>query len=184
MRHHSNLHFVQNYPERKKEDFLSSQEAKASTWHWKWQKCNTRLGWHIWKRTCIGYGTKMSMSWLSGPWTHYSSTFAKVVLEELQVMLNIRVIKEFSCNWSSHFILISKEVGFVWFCNFRKVHVVSKFDPYPVPHMDELLNRLDFIRHGIWQRDICLFCLFLLILQWPFPLYLGYTKLPPFHSVW
>ncbi|MGH0171331.1 UNVERIFIED_CONTAM: hypothetical protein FKN15_060984 [Acipenser sinensis] len=56
--------------------------------------------------------------------------------------------------------MVGKKDGSTWFCvDFRKVNAISKFDAYPMPRVDELLDRLGKARlistldltKGYWQ---------------------------------
>ncbi|XP_067248999.1 NACHT, LRR and PYD domains-containing protein 3-like isoform X2 [Chanodichthys erythropterus] len=84
----------------------------------------------------------------------------KVVQAELEAMLDMGVIEESSSNWASPIVLVPKTDGSVRFCvDYRKVNAVSKFDAYPMPRVDELLDRLGTARFystldltkGYWQ---------------------------------
>ncbi len=70
------------------------------------------------------------------------------------------VIEESHSDWASPIVLVPKTDGSVWFCvDYRKVNAVSKFDTYPMPRVDELLDRLGTARFystldltkGYWQ---------------------------------
>lgn len=68
-----------------------------------------------------------------------------------------------SSEWSSPVVLVPKKDGTLWFClDFRKLNSVSKFDPYPMPRVDELVERpgrakylstLDLCK-GYWQVQL------------------------------
>ncbi|XP_051724240.1 uncharacterized protein LOC127498671 isoform X1 [Ctenopharyngodon idella] len=84
----------------------------------------------------------------------------KVVQAELGAMLDMGVIEESNSNWASPIVLVPKTDGSVRFCvDYRKVNAVSKFDAYPMPRVDELLDRLGTARFystldltkGYWQ---------------------------------
>ncbi len=84
----------------------------------------------------------------------------KVVQEELKAMLDLGVIEESHSDWASPIVLVPKTDGSVQFCvDYMKVNAVSKFDAYPMPRVDELLNRLGAARFystldlikGYWQ---------------------------------
>ncbi len=84
----------------------------------------------------------------------------KVVQSELEAMLEMRVIEESHSDWASPIALVPKTDGSVPFCvDYRKVNAVSKFDAYPMPRVDELLDRLGTARiystldltKGYWQ---------------------------------
>ncbi|CAJ0924600.1 unnamed protein product [Ranitomeya imitator] len=75
-------------------------------------------------------------------------------------MLDLGVIEESHSAWSSPIVLIPKPDGSIRFCNdFRKLNAVSKFDAYPMPRVDELIDRLGKARYittldltkGYWQ---------------------------------
>ncbi len=84
----------------------------------------------------------------------------KVVQSELEAMLDLGVIEESHSDWASPIVLVPKTDGSVRFCvDYRKVNAVSKFDAYPMPRVDELLDRLGTARFystldltkGYWQ---------------------------------
>ncbi len=84
----------------------------------------------------------------------------KVVQEELKAMLDLGVIEESHSDWASPIVLVPKTDGSVRFCvDYRKVNAVSKFDAYPMPRVEELLDRLGTVRFystldltkGYWQ---------------------------------
>lgn len=58
-------------------------------------------------------------------------------------MLELGVIEESYSEWTSLIILVPKPDGIWGFCNgFRKVNKVLKFDAYPMPRVDELVEKL------------------------------------------
>ncbi|XP_057201512.1 uncharacterized protein LOC130561305 [Triplophysa rosa] len=84
----------------------------------------------------------------------------KVVQGELDAMLKLGVIEESNSDWASPIVLVPKTDGSIRFCvDYRKVNAVSKFDAYPMPRIDELLDRLGTARFfstldltkGYWQ---------------------------------
>ena len=74
-------------------------------------------------------------------------------------MLELGVIEESHSAWSSPIMLVGKPDGSIWFCvDYRKVNDVSRFDAYPMPRVDKLLDRLGTARfstldltNGYWQ---------------------------------
>ena len=70
------------------------------------------------------------------------------------------VNEESLSSWSSPIVLVPKPDGSLRFCNdFRKLNEISHFDAYPMPRVDELIERvgparfistLDLSR-GYWQ---------------------------------
>jgi hypothetical protein len=78
-------------------------------------------------------------------------------------MLRLRVIEESCSAWSSPVILVPKPDGTFRFCNdFRRLNKVSEFDAYPMPRVDELIERLGPTRYlttldltkGYWQAPL------------------------------
>ena len=62
-------------------------------------------------------------------------------------MLELGVIEESHSAWSSPIVLVGKPDGSIRFCvDYRKVNEVSRFDAYPMPRVDELLDRLGTAR--------------------------------------
>ncbi|KAL0173009.1 hypothetical protein M9458_033320, partial [Cirrhinus mrigala] len=80
--------------------------------------------------------------------------------EEIQHMLKLGVIEPSRSPWSSPIVMVPKPDGTLRFCNdFRRLNEVSEFDGYPMPRVDELLDRLGRARYistldltkGYWQ---------------------------------
>ncbi len=75
-------------------------------------------------------------------------------------MLRLGVIEPSRSPWSSPIVMVPKPDGTLRFCNdFRRLNEVSEFDSYPMPRVDELLDRLGRARFistldltkGYWQ---------------------------------
>ncbi|KAF0031948.1 hypothetical protein F2P81_016503 [Scophthalmus maximus] len=65
------------------------------------------------------------------------------IKEEVRKLLEMGVIEESRSAWSSPIVLTPKPDGTDRFCNdLRKLNEVSKFDAYPMPRVDELIERL------------------------------------------
>ena len=83
----------------------------------------------------------------------------KLVQAEIKAMLELGVIEESHSTWSSPIVLLGKTDGSIRFCvDYRKVNDVSHLDAYPMPRVDELLDRLGTARFfldagfkGYWQ---------------------------------
>ncbi len=84
----------------------------------------------------------------------------QAIEDEIQQMLKLGVIEPSRSPWSSPIVLVPKPDGTLRFCNdFRRLNEVSEFDGYPMPRVDELLDRLGRARYistldltkGYWQ---------------------------------
>ena len=84
----------------------------------------------------------------------------EAIKEEVNNMLNLKVIEESHSPWSSPIVIVPKPDGSLRFCNdFRKLNEISAFDAYPMPRVDELIERLGPARYvstldltkGYWQ---------------------------------
>ncbi len=68
--------------------------------------------------------------------------------EEIQQMLKLGVIEPSNSPWSSPIVMVPKPDGTLRFCNdFHRLNEVSEFDGYPIPQVDELLDRLGTARY-------------------------------------
>ena len=62
---------------------------------------------------------------------------------EIQTMLDLGVIEPSNSEWCNPIVLVPKKDNTIRLCNdLRKVNAVSKFDAYPMPRIDELLEKL------------------------------------------
>uniref|UniRef100_A0A8C1YTF7 Gypsy retrotransposon integrase-like protein 1 n=1 Tax=Cyprinus carpio TaxID=7962 RepID=A0A8C1YTF7_CYPCA len=84
----------------------------------------------------------------------------QAIEEEIQQMLKLGVIDPSRSPWSSPIVMVPKPDGTLRFCNdFCRLNEVSEFDGYPMPRVDELLDRLGRARYistldltkGYWQ---------------------------------
>ena len=84
----------------------------------------------------------------------------EAIQAEVRRMLQLRVIEESRSAWSSPVVLVPKPDGSYRFCNdFRRLNEASEFDAYPMPRVDELIERLGPARYlstldltkGYWQ---------------------------------
>ncbi|XP_061098630.1 uncharacterized protein LOC133128839 [Conger conger] len=82
------------------------------------------------------------------------------IQEEVKKMLDLGVIEESRSAWSSPVVLVPKPDGTWRFCNdFRRLNDISLCDAYPMPRVDELIERLGPARfistldltRGYWQ---------------------------------
>ncbi|RXN19685.1 zinc finger and SCAN domain-containing 9 [Labeo rohita] len=77
---------------------------------------------------------------------------------EVKMMLEMGIVEPSQSEWSSPILLVPKKDGGVRFCtDFRKLNSVSCFDSYPMPRIDELIERLDLTKKSPskfhWTRE-------------------------------
>lgn len=78
-----------------------------------------------------------------------------MLMEEIKVMINLGVIEPSTSEWSNPIVLVIKKDGSICFCiDFRKVNAQSEFDAYPIPHLDDLIERVGPARY-ISTLDLC-----------------------------
>lgn len=67
----------------------------------------------------------------------------KVVNKEIDKMLDLGVIRPSKSPWSSPFVMVKKKNGEMRFCfDGRKLNSVTKRDAYPLPFVNDILNKL------------------------------------------
>ena len=65
------------------------------------------------------------------------------IQEEVQRMLEHKLIQPFDSSWSSPVVLVRRKNSKLWLCiDYRKVNAVTKKDAYPLLRIDEILNAL------------------------------------------
>lgn len=75
--------------------------------------------------------------------------------QEVQVMLEMGIIEPSHSEWCSPVVLVPKKDGGLRFCvDFSKLNSISAFDPYPMPRVDELVERLGKARY-LSTLDLC-----------------------------
>lgn len=63
--------------------------------------------------------------------------------KEIELMLQLGIIETSTSEWCSPVVLVPKKDGSLRFCiDFRYLNAVSKFETYPMPRIDELLERV------------------------------------------
>ena len=74
-------------------------------------------------------------------WVPYAQR--DVVKWELDRMLQAKVIRPSTSPWASPIVLVIKKDGSVCFCvDYRKFNQVAKFDAYPMPRIEELIDNI------------------------------------------
>ncbi|RXN24948.1 hypothetical protein ROHU_005997 [Labeo rohita] len=74
---------------------------------------------------------------------------------EIETMLEMGIIEPSTSEWSSPILLVPKKDGGIGFCtDFRKLNSISCFDSYPMPRIDELIERLGKASY-ITTLDLC-----------------------------
>ena len=85
---------------------------------------------------------------------------AELVKKEIEEMKKMGVIEDSSSPWSSPIVLIPKQDGSWRFCvDYRKVNSVTVADAFPLPRIDDLIDRIGSARfltkidlsRGYWQ---------------------------------
>ena len=84
----------------------------------------------------------------------------KDLCDELQTMLKDELIKESSCEWSPPIVVVKKKDSSNRICvDYRKLNAITKFDAYPMPRIDEMLDAIGNAKYisnlnlakGYWQ---------------------------------
>ncbi|MGH0158036.1 UNVERIFIED_CONTAM: hypothetical protein FKN15_035547 [Acipenser sinensis] len=67
--------------------------------------------------------------------------------KEVWTLLELGVIKPSRSEWRSPIVIVAKKDGTNRFCvDFREVNAIAKFDAYPMPRVEKLLDRLGAAR--------------------------------------
>ena len=75
--------------------------------------------------------------------------------EELEAMKRLGVIERSYSGWSSPVVLVPKKDGSLRFCiDFRQLNAQSSFDAYPMPRLEDLLERLGKVQF-VTTLDLC-----------------------------
>jgi len=84
----------------------------------------------------------------------------EVLRKELDSLLELGIIEESDSPWASPIVLVPKSDGTLRLCtDFRKVNAVTVPDPFPIPRVEDLLDRVGQSRYltkldmtrGYWQ---------------------------------
>lgn len=75
--------------------------------------------------------------------------------QEVEEMLRLRVIEPSYSEWCSPVVIIFKKDGSLRICiDFRKLNSISEFDAYPMPRIDDLLEKIGAAKY-IGTLDLC-----------------------------
>ena len=75
-------------------------------------------------------------------------------------MEKIGIVRESESEWSSPMVIVMKKDGNIRICvDFRKLNQLTKFNAYPMPHIDDLLDTVGRAKYlttldlakGYWQ---------------------------------
>ncbi|XP_035998471.1 uncharacterized protein LOC118564417 [Fundulus heteroclitus] len=78
-----------------------------------------------------------------------------VLEKEIKLMLELGIIEESRSEWCSPIVLVPKKDASLRFCiDFRHLNAVSNFDPYPMPRVDDLLEKVGSASY-ITTLDLC-----------------------------
>ena len=83
-----------------------------------------------------------------------------LISSQVNDMLRDRIIRPSSSPWSSPVVIVRKQDGTPRFCvDYRKLNLITERDVYPLPHIDDIIDRLAGSRYfstldlksGYWQ---------------------------------
>lgn len=77
------------------------------------------------------------------------------LMQEVKEMLQCGVIEPSSSEWCSPVVIVFKKDGSLRICiDFRRLNAISEFDAYPMPRVDELLEKVGAAKY-ITTLDLC-----------------------------
>ena len=72
----------------------------------------------------------------------------EVAREEIDRMLEMGIIRQSKSEWASPALLVPKKDRSKRFCaDYRALNRIAKFDAYPMPRIDEIIDRLGGARY-------------------------------------
>ena len=87
----------------------------------------------------------------------------QAVQNEVQQLLRVKIIEPLTSPWGSPIVLVPKRGSTLRLCvDYRRLNCVTKPDPYPMPRVDDLLERLGQAKYistldltkGYWQVPV------------------------------
>jgi len=106
--------------------------------------------------------------------------------KEINLMLSLGIIEPSKSEWCNPVVLVPKKDGTIRFCiDFRYLNAISKFDSYPTPRIDDLIEHLGKAKYlttidlckGYWQVPLAKSCRELTAFKTPWGLY-HFTVMP------
>lgn len=74
--------------------------------------------------------------------------YKEAIEEELQEMLDTGIIEPAQSEWAAPIVIVRKKEGGIRLCvNYCRLKSVTAVDPYPMPHIDDLIDRLGSARY-------------------------------------
>ena len=89
--------------------------------------------------------------------------YRETVQSELKEMLERGIIEKSSSEWAAPIVLVKKKDGSIRMCvDYRRLNSVSREDAYPMPRIDDLIDRLGKVKfittldltRGYWQMPV------------------------------
>uniref|UniRef100_A0AAX7U441 Gypsy retrotransposon integrase-like protein 1 n=1 Tax=Astatotilapia calliptera TaxID=8154 RepID=A0AAX7U441_ASTCA len=75
--------------------------------------------------------------------------------KEVDLMLSLGIIEPSKSEWCNPVVLVPKKDSSLWFCiDFKYLNAISKFDSYPTPRVDDLIERLGKAQY-LTTLDLC-----------------------------
>ena len=72
--------------------------------------------------------------------------YREEVKQDLKAMLAEGVIEPSQSDWASPIVLVRKKDGSIHLCvDYRKLNAQSKVDAYPMPRIEDILGKANFI---------------------------------------
>ena len=77
--------------------------------------------------------------------------YKEKVFEELEDVEKNEIIEKSESEWASPLVTVTKKDGVVRLCvDYRQLNQITKFDAYPMPRIEELLDKIGSARFITW----------------------------------
>ena len=89
--------------------------------------------------------------------------YREAVEQELQEMVDARIIEPSRSEWASSIVLVKKRDGGLRLCvDYRRLNAVTPLDAYPMPRINDLIDKLGGAKYistldlsrGYWQVSV------------------------------